>query len=337
MMGHGEPGARPLVRTQDWRATAHNLLNRPNSSKEAFLLQIGTVGLILLSTLFFVLESLPDVQWGGWDVLDGLIAVAFTIELVLRFVVAPDGRGEEEEETTAAAALTPRQARLRLLRQPLILVDICAVVPFWFGLVFAWVAPGASLVLRSLRLVRVLRLLRLSQASKEMQMFVDSVQRCATALRLLLFLLLLQILILGGLVFHLERGPSVVDGMWRDADGITPSTFQSIPEAAWWCLVTVTTVGYGDLVPSTVLGKLVASVAMLTGLLLMAAIISIVGQQGQSALVAAPQLGSCASSGRARRLWLAWHSQGEAQPLGAQPPASGARASRLQSRRFDCL
>lgn len=170
MMGHGDPGARPLVRTQDWRATAHNLLNRPNSSKEAFLLQIGTVGLILLSTLFFVLESLPDVQWGGWDVLDGLIAVAFTIELVLRFVVAPDGRGEEEEEPTAAAALTPRQARLRLLRQPLILVDICAVVPFWFGLVFAWVAPGASLVLRSLRLVRVLRLLRLSQASKEMQM-----------------------------------------------------------------------------------------------------------------------------------------------------------------------
>ena len=50
-------------------------------------------------------------------------------------------------------------------------------------------------------------------------MFVDSVQRCATALRLLLFLLLLQILILGGLVFHLERGPSVIDGMWRNEDG----------------------------------------------------------------------------------------------------------------------
>ena len=59
----------------------------------------------------------------------------------------------------------------------------------------------------------------MSQASKEMQMFVDSVQRCATALRLLLFLLLLQILILGGLVFHLERGPSVIDGMWRNEDG----------------------------------------------------------------------------------------------------------------------
>ena len=220
MMGHDGGPARPLVRTQDWRATAHNLLNRPNSSKEAFLLQLGTVGLILLSTLFFVLESLPDVQWGGWNVLDGLIAVAFTIELVLRFVVAPDGRGEEEEEeTTATAALTPRHARLRLLRQPLILVDICAVVPFWFGLVFFSVAPGASLVLRALRLVRVLRLLRLSQASKEMQMFVDSVQRCTTALRLLLFLLLLQILILGGLVFHLERGPSVIDGMWRNEDG----------------------------------------------------------------------------------------------------------------------
>lgn len=221
MMGHDGGPARPLVRRQDWRATAHNLLNRPNSSKEAFLLQLGTVGLILLSTLFFVLESLPDMQWGGWAVLDGLIAAAFTIELVLRFVVAPDGRGEEEEEeeTTATAALTPQQARLRLLRQPLILVDICAIVPFWFSTLFSSVAPGASLILRALRLVRVLRLLRLTQASKEMRMFVDSVQRCATALRLLLFLLLLQILILGGLVFHLERGPSVIDGMWQNEDG----------------------------------------------------------------------------------------------------------------------
>ena len=80
------------MRTQDWRAIAHNLLNRPTSSKGAFLLQLGTFGLIVLSTLFFVLESLPDVQWGGWGVLDGLIAVDFTVEIVLRFVVAPDGR-----------------------------------------------------------------------------------------------------------------------------------------------------------------------------------------------------------------------------------------------------
>ena len=206
MMGHDSGPARPLVRTQDWRAIAHNLLNRPTSSKGAFLLQIGTFGLIVLSTLFFVLESLPDVQWGGWGVLDGLIAVVFTVELVLRFVVAPDGRGEEEEEATAAAALTPQQARCRLLRQPLVIVDICAVVPFWFGLLFSSLAPNASLVLRTLRLLRVLRLLRLTHASNEMQMFIDSVRRCTTALRLLLFLLLLQILILGGLVFHLERG-----------------------------------------------------------------------------------------------------------------------------------
>ena len=49
----------------------------------------------------------------------------------------------------------------------------------------------------------------------------------------------MQTLILGGLVFHLERGVEVVDGLWRDEHG-APSTFQSIPEAAWWCLVTAT-------------------------------------------------------------------------------------------------
>ena len=79
---------------------------------------------------------------------------------------------------------------------------------------------------------------------------------------------------------HAERGdgPDTIgpDGVWhRDTRG-TPAEFQSIPEASWWALVTITTVGYGDKVPQTFFGKLVAGIAMLTGLVGISVIVSII-------------------------------------------------------------
>ena len=183
MIGH-EGTNRPLVRAPGWRATTHDLINRPNSSRNAFVLHLATTGVILLSTLFFILESIPDLQSPAWDVLDGIIAVAFTIELVLRFVTAPDGRGDEDDEH--GSMLSPFQVRVRLLKQPLVIVDIVAVIPFWFGLIFFWMPSGAFVVLRSLRLVRVLRLLRLAQTSNEMHIFWGALVKSAVAMRLLL-------------------------------------------------------------------------------------------------------------------------------------------------------
>ena len=139
------------------------------------------------------------------------------------------------------------------------MVDLFAVLPWWLGLLFS--SPGFTSVVRSLRLVRVLRLLRLAQTSSEMQIFTAALKRCWPAVRLLVFFLALQTLILGGLVFHLETDlDNLENGAWMQADG-SRSQFQSIPAAAWWCLVTVTTVGYGDLVPDSVAGKAVAAVA----------------------------------------------------------------------------
>lgn len=120
---------------------------------------------------------------------------------------------------------------------------------------------GAPNRLRALRLVRVLRLLRLAQHSAELRVLVGMIANVVPALRMLGFFLALELIIVGGLAFHAERadGPDELDeeGMWLRADR-TPAVFQSIPDAMWWTLVTVSTVGYGDQVtrrPHTLLGK----------------------------------------------------------------------------------
>lgn len=261
------PRAQPLIMNRplitppgDWKHTAHNLFFRPSSSPRARILHVCTCGLILLSTACFVLQTVPAVaSWGGWGLLDGLITVIFTFEYGARLYVAPYGRGDEEEET-APPPPSHSAARRRFARQPLTLIDLLAILPFWLEFLLPFLPaffffPVA--VVRSLRLVRVLRLLRLAQASSELQTLVLCASRLWSVLRLLLFFLALTTTIIGGLVFHAEAS-TLDDGVWMREEGVR-SDFQSIPEAAWWCLVTVTAVGCA--VPGTLPCVCTSSVA----------------------------------------------------------------------------
>lgn len=145
--GRHVPTSR-LIRAPSWRAVAHDLLNRP-SSPAARNLHLATMLVILLSSLVFVLQSEPTLaSWGGWAVLDALFAILFTGEYLLRLLVAPDGQGDEADEQDAAAAAaagqharwyaspaaTPLQARVRCALEPLVLVDLAAILPFWLEL-----------------------------------------------------------------------------------------------------------------------------------------------------------------------------------------------------------
>ncbi len=271
-----------MIIAPSWRSRAHTLLNNPKSSPEAARLRLVTMIIIVLSTACFVLQSVPPVApWGGWGVIDALVAIVFTVEYSVKFYVAPDGRGDDEYEGRPMAP-TPCAARLRFMREPMSLIDLAAILPFWLQLVMPFAPMGFLQLLRAMRLVRILRMLRVAQTSAELTTLARCVWRCASALRILSFFLTLELLIVGGLVFHAERGsgPDVLSpaGSWIDEHG-EESTFQSIPDGAWWCLVTVTTVGYGDQVPRTFLGKLIACFAMLSGLVGISTIISIIGSE----------------------------------------------------------
>ena len=105
-MDSGFVSNAPLIRTPGIRTKLHTLLHRPSETSAGRYLRIATFIVILLSTLCFVLQSIPSCHSfaGGFLVIDGFVAVAFTIEYVIKFVVVPDGRGDEENDGTGRAA-----------------------------------------------------------------------------------------------------------------------------------------------------------------------------------------------------------------------------------------
>ena len=175
--------APPLIRTPGCRTRCHALLNRPSESFAGRVFRAATLFLILVSSLCFVLQTLPPLaKWGGWEVIDVIVAVLFTIEYVARIVVAPDGRGDEEA-TAQPTPVSARRARLREATNPFRIIDALAIAPFWLGLIMQFAPPAFLSLLRSLRLVRVLRTLRLAQESAEMRALVSCVSHALPALR----------------------------------------------------------------------------------------------------------------------------------------------------------
>jgi voltage-gated potassium channel len=268
-MEAGFRASAPLIRTPDWRTKLHTLLHRPSDTPNGRLLRAVTFVVIVLSTLCFVLQSMPGLNGFsvGWQVIDGIVAFTFTVEYVAKVVVIPDGRGGEEYDGAHRPRGTTREMRLRFMREPMSIIDLLSILPFWLGIMMPFAAPWFLQLLRALRLVRVLRTLRLAQESAELRLLARCMLHALPALRMLCFFLVLDLLIVGGLVFHAERGHGPLrDGKWY-FDNDTVAEFQSIPDAAWFALVTVTTVGYGREVPVTPMGKLITSGAMLSGLI----------------------------------------------------------------------
>ena len=136
------------------------------------------------------------------------------------------------------------------------LIDLFAVLPFYFS----WLVPMDLRVLRVLRLFRLLKLVRYSPALQTLgRVLADEYRALLGALLVILVLLLFA----STGMYFLERGAQ-------------PDKFGSIPAAAWWALATLTTVGYGDIVPVTPLGKMLGGVVMLLGVGMIALPVAII-------------------------------------------------------------
>eukprot|EP00756_Hemistasia_phaeocysticola_P005040 Hpha_TRINITY_DN13147_c0_g1::TRINITY_DN13147_c0_g1_i1::g.113777::m.113777 len=219
--------------------------------------------LILVSVAVFMIASLPRFEGRSSPALDGLemgCVMVFTIEFTARFATTPDRHGFITDIHNW--------------------IDIAAVLPFWIEAVLQLTGLGGEgagtsfVVLRLLRLVRVLRVFKLGQYSRPLQMVLFTLARSVTALSLLVFLLGIGTVLFSSLLFiaeQSENGQSFDEKkrMWVRKNG-DRSPFQSIPHCFWWAMVTLTTVGYGDDVPTSLPGKLVGSLCILVGLLVVA-------------------------------------------------------------------
>jgi hypothetical protein len=159
------------------------------------------------------------------------------------------------------------------------MIDLASCIPFYIE-TFLQVDSKGTIVLRILRLTRAIRILRVSTQSRALQVLIRTLRASLSALGLLLAYIVIATIFFGSLMYFAEQG-TVWDphlGVWlREAGdgGLEPTPFQSIPHSMWFVVVTLSTTGFGDAVPVTGWGKLIASCLMFSGTLLTALPISI--------------------------------------------------------------
>jgi len=145
------------------------------------------------------------------------------------------------------------------------MIDLVAILPFYVEMCFGGGEGMAVLrVLRVVRIFRVFKLMAKSKMAESLNMFVQTLVKSVDALKMLTVFFSLAVLIFSSLLYYAEK----------DRDG---SPFVSIPTTFWWAVVTMTTVGYGDMYPEGVPGRMVATIAMISGVLVLALPLSVIG------------------------------------------------------------
>lgn len=173
---------------------------------------------------------------------------AYTVEYLVRVW--------SSVEDPRVAARGPLKGRLAFAMRPLMLIDLLAFAPSYLGFLFA-------LDLRVLRIFRLFRLVKLARYSPALPALLGVLYAERSSL-FASMILTLSVMCVSGELMHLAEG------------AVQPQTFGSMPDAMYWAITTLTTVGYGDEVPITPLGKLIAGITMVTGLLLFALPIGII-------------------------------------------------------------
>lgn len=217
----------------------------PIGDSASLIVSRSIVLLIVVNLVAVALELMPELgaRYRPWfDAIELLSLVVFTVEYGLRLWVAV--------EHAAYRHQTAARARWHYATSAAGIVDLLAILPFWF----AFILPEDLRVLLVLRIIRFLKVARYSPA---MRSLLEALYRERRALLGCVVILIATTLIMATLMYLAERH-------------VQPGKLGTIPDAMWWAIVTLGTIGYGDVVPMTVLGKLIATVTIFLGLVMVA-------------------------------------------------------------------
>ena len=224
------------------RARTATLLDIPEpGDRPSRLVDVFLIGLILINFVAVIIESVVPLreQWAAeFRLLEAFSVGVFTLEYLLRIWSIVDCRSSTKYRH-------PIWGRLRFMVTPMAIIDLLAVAPFWLSMFVA-------LDLRFLRVARLLRVLKLTRYSAAMDLLLEVLREKASVIGAAMFTLFI-VLILAASTAYLAEHPA------------QPEVFSSIPQAMWWAVITVTTVGYGDVVPITTTGKAIGAVLSLIG------------------------------------------------------------------------
>lgn len=151
-------------------------------------------------------------------------------------------------------------SKFKFMKTPMDWIDFLAIVPFYVHLVIR------SDIVKMFLVIRVFRLFRFIKLSYGLQIIIHTLKASSHELVLLLLMLLIPVVLFSSIVYYIEF-------IMHNED----STFTSVPISFWWCLITMTTVGYGDMTPQTWPGKVVGGACAVCGVLIVAMPISIIG------------------------------------------------------------
>uniref|UniRef100_A0A4W3IWV9 A-type voltage-gated potassium channel KCND1 n=1 Tax=Callorhinchus milii TaxID=7868 RepID=A0A4W3IWV9_CALMI len=245
-----ENGGEGALPSRTFRQTMWRAFENPHTSTMALVFYYVTGFFIAVSVITNVVETVPcgndpgsvrDLPCGerysvAFFCLDTACVMIFTVEYLLRFFAAP--------------------SRYRFMRSVMSIIDVVAIMPYYIGLVMTN-NEDVSGAFVTLRVFRVFRIFKFSRHSQGLRILGYTLKSCASELGFLLFSLTMAIIIFATVMFYAEKGS-------------THSKFTSIPASFWYTIVTMTTLGYGDMVPKTIAGKIFGSICSLSGVLVIA-------------------------------------------------------------------
>lgn len=162
----------------------------------------------------------------------------FTFEILIRFIVTP--------------------SKFEFIKAPVNIIDFVATLSFYMDFMLSQMDQESD-ILEFFSIIRILRLVKLTRHSTGLKILIHTFKASAKELSLLIFFLLLGIVMFAALIFYAER-----------IQYNPQNDFKSIPVGLWWAIVTMTTVGYGDMVPKTYVGMIVGSMCAIMGVLTIA-------------------------------------------------------------------
>ncbi|KAM7367775.1 hypothetical protein PAMP_014052 [Pampus punctatissimus] len=238
-------------------------LEDPGHSRASKVIAVASLSVVLTSIVAMCVHSMPEFQLVDDNdrpiedpvltILEEICIACFSAEFIIRLIVAPSCR--------------------KFLGNPLNIIDVASILPFYATLALETAdeesaeenedIQNVGKVVQVLRLMRVLRILKLARHSIGLRALGATVRHSYHEVGLLLLFLSVGISIFSALIYFTEK---------EDED----TDLETIPSGWWWATITMTTVGYGDICPVTLAGKIVATLCIVCGLLVVALPITII-------------------------------------------------------------
>jgi voltage-gated potassium channel len=219
-----------VLKSKHWRGKLHEIIFEADSF-EGKLFDVVLLWAIVISVIAVMLESVSSINIlykEEFNILEWVFTFLFTLEYFARIIAL--------------------KKPLKYITSFYGIVDLLSILPSYIGIFVS--GTHSLMVIRSLRLLRVFRILKLSQFLNESNQLLNALRNSRNKILVFLFAVAMTTIILGTIMYLIEG---------------QENGFTSIPRSIYWAIVTLTTVGYGDIAPQTVLGQAIASLIMIIG------------------------------------------------------------------------